>query len=232
MIHLPDLPFPADALEPALSASALRLHHGKHHAKYVTEVNRLTEREPPRPLEVVIGQGLRELDMPLLNNACEAWNHAFFWNCLRPEAPNLAKGRLKDAIRAQFGGLDDLARAMLDAEKGHFGSGWVWLAARDATLSVVTSHDDHTLALSDWTPVLACDLWEHSYYLDYQNDRGAYLAGWWSGLVNWSFAETQFAAANGEGPAWTYAEGSRPQLRRIRRGGRDGRLGVVSVLSG
>jgi Fe-Mn family superoxide dismutase len=211
MIELPDLPYDDDALEPIVSTRALRLHHDGHHGRYVAAVNDLTEGDAPTSLEDLIRSGLRELDLPLLNNACQAWNHGFFWNCMAPESSEPADPELRRAIDAHFGSLSGLRRAAREAGAGHFGSGWVWLVAHGERLSIVTTRDGDTLAVTDWTPLLVCDLWEHAYYLDYPNDRSGYLAAWWDALANWSFADAQFRAANGNGVAWTYAEGSRPQ---------------------
>jgi Fe-Mn family superoxide dismutase len=216
MIVLPELPYDADALKPTLSARAMRVHHDGHHAKYVEAVNALTEDHAHESLEALITAGLRALDLPLLNNACQAWNHALLWNSMAPDAPEPINSDLRQSIDEQFGSLAKIRQAAINAGKGHFGSGWLWLAARGPRLTIATTRDGDTLGATDWTPLLVCDLWEHAYYLDHLNDRDGYLAAWWSKLANWRFAEAQFEAANGRGLAWTYAEGSRSQALHSR----------------
>lgn len=204
MIELPELPYPYDALEPVVSAATLHVHHDKHHARYVTVTNELVSGSPleAASLENVIAAAGN--DRKLFNNAAQSWNHGFFWACMtsRQRAPS---GQLQGAIDNSFGSIDALRSAFLGEGLAHFGSGWVWLVARGEALQVVSTHDAATFVADPaMTPLLVCDLWEHAYYLDHQNDRGAFLAGWWDRLSNWSLAEQQFSAARGEGPTWTY----------------------------
>ena len=206
MFILPDLPYPYDALAPAMSDRTLRFHHDKHHAAYVKTVNELLGADAPaRPLEEVIrdaGGGHAKL----FNNAAQAWNHAFFWNSMAPGGGRSPNGDLAKAIASAFGGVAQLAEAFVAEGAGHFASGWVWLAAdAGGGLKVVSTHDAQTLAVADGaTPLIVCDLWEHAYYLDYQNDRKGFLAKWFEALPNWAFAEAQWRAAHGEGEAWRY----------------------------
>lgn len=208
MIELPELPYPLDALEPVLSARTLMVHHGKHHAKYVEGVNAHAAGAQSSLEEVLRAAA----DHPKLRqNAGQAWNHAFFWNCMTP-ATTAAGASLAELVRSAFGDLATLGNAFVEAGSAHFGSGWVWLAASsDGTLSIETTHDDGTMALDPRTPLLVCDLWEHAYYLDHQNDRGGFLKAWWGELANWEFAEIQYQAALGKREPWVYGNGSWPQ---------------------
>lgn len=204
MIGLPDLPYPYDALQPVISAATMRLHHDKHHARYVAVANDLACAAigPNAGLEDVIAAA--GSDRKLFNNAAQAWNHGLFWACMtsRYRAPS---GPLLSAIERSYASLDALRTAFITEGAAHFGSGWVWLVAKGEGLEVVSSHDAGTFAAQRGaTPLLVCDLWEHAYYLDHQNDRGAYLAGWWDRLSNWGLAEQQYAAARGQGQVWAY----------------------------
>lgn len=213
MIELPELPYSLSALEPVLSARTLELHHGKHHAKYVEGVNAHAAGGPAH-LEDILREAAQ--DPKLRQNAGQAWNHSFFWNCMTP-AGLVPRGALAAAIRAEHDNVERLRGAFIEAGSTHFGSGWVWLLASDGgALSVETTHDDGTMAVDTRTPLLVCDLWEHAYYLDHQNDRAGFLAGWWDKLVNWEFAEAQYRAALGHRQPWIYDEGSRPQPLRDR----------------
>lgn len=205
MFALPDLPYAYDALQPVLSELTLRTHHDKHHARYVTVTNELLAERAVRPerLEDVVRQASAAGDRKLADNAGQAWNHAFFWESMSATAGAPA-GSLRAAIEARHGGVD-LLRAMFLAEgAGHFGSGWVWLIAKNGEISVATTHDGATALELDGTPLLVCDLWEHAYYLDHRNDRAGFLAAWWDRLVDWDFVSRQFDAAQGQGAAWRY----------------------------
>ena len=210
MIELPELAYPYDALAPVISAATMRLHHDKHHARYVTVTNELLSiaRQPAGSLEEVIATA--GADDRLFDNAAQAWNHGFFWACTssRHRAPS---GPLLNAIEQGFGSLAELRDAFIREGTAHFGSGWVWLLARAGKLQVISTHDAGTIAAQpDTTPLLVCDLWEHTYYLDHQNDRARFLSGWWDRLANWSLAEQQYAAAAGEGEVWLYPPPTSP----------------------
>jgi Fe-Mn family superoxide dismutase len=224
MIRLPDLPYAYDALAPVLSEATLRTHHDKHHEKYVDVVNALTAKDDaePRSLESLIRHAAPARDRKLFNNAAQAWNHGFFWACMTP-GPSSPAGAVADAIRHMFGSLESLREAFLKEGADHFGSGWVWLAANDGRLSVFATHDADTAVTRDLTPLLVCDLWEHAYYLDHRNDRGAYLAGWWDRLANWTFAEAQFAADAAGAPGWRYPGREDPPMLRQRDPSEDAR---------
>jgi Fe-Mn family superoxide dismutase len=202
MFRLPELPYAYDALAPTISSRTLHFHHDKHHKTYVETLNTLLDEagEAPADLESVIAGASGKL----FNNAAQAWNHAFFWNAMSPERQS-PQGELSGALERAFGSLEKLKEAFVKEGAGHFASGWVWLVAEGRNLKIVSTHDAGDKAIvTALTPLLVCDLWEHAYYLDYQNDRKAYLEAWFDTLPNWAFAAQQWAAAQGEGRAWRY----------------------------
>jgi len=207
MFTLPDLPYAYDALAPVISAKTLHFHHDRHHAAYVKTLNELLEKagKNPTDLESVIGDAKGGRDAKLFNNAAQAWNHGFFWVAMSPKAKSPA-GDLAAAIDKAFGSPTDLKKTFVAKGAEQFGSGWVWLVAgKDGALDVRSTHDAEDLVGdAGVTPLIVCDLWEHAYYLDYQNDRKAYLEAWFDRLPEWDFAAAQFAAARGQGERWRY----------------------------
>ena len=207
MLILPDLPYGYRDLSPVLSETTLRTHHGKHHARYVQVANDLlaTKKRPSPDLADIVLEAHIDGDRKLFNNAAQAWNHGFFWQCMRRGGGGGPGGELAKAIDAEFGSLVDLRKAFTAEGAAHFGSGWVWLVRKQGWLSVISTHDAETPLIDpDTTPLLVCDVWEHAYYLDHANDRAGFLDAWWDRLVNWGFAEGQFAAATTGGVAWRY----------------------------
>ena len=207
MFVLPELPYGDDALAPFVSAETLRTHHGKHHKAYVDKTNTLVGAAglAGRPLEDVVREAHRKGDKTLFNNAAQAWNHAFFWPCMRPAGGAAPADALRRAIEQSFGSLDSLKAAFVDEGVAHFGSGWVWIAIGSDGLTVVSTHDaEDTLVREGLFPILVCDLWEHAYYLDYKNDRKAFLERWFENVANWDFAAEQMAAADGRGEGFRY----------------------------
>jgi Fe-Mn family superoxide dismutase len=206
MFDLPDLPYDADALAPVISQTTLRTHHDKHHAAYVKTVNEILAQTgaPPSPLEAVIALARTEGRTKLFNNAAQAWNHSFFWRSMSPRRQAPA-GAFAQALAAEFGDLDGLKAAFVKEGAGHFASGWVWLAAEDGRLRVISTHDAETLADTEApTPLLVCDLWEHAYYLDHRQDRAGFLQAWFDALPDWAFAQAQLLAAQGKGVPWRH----------------------------
>ena len=206
MFKLPELPYPYDALSPVLSETTLRTHHDKHHAKYVEVTNALLAESggSATSLEDVVSQAWLRAARKLFNNAAQALNHAFYWECMGP-AESAPSGALSSAIATTFDGVEDLRGKFIAEGAAHFGSGWVWLTLREGKLQILTTHDgDTVMRVPGLTPLLVCDLWEHAYYLDHRNDRGAYLAGWWDRLVDWRFVGRQFDAAAGRAAAWAF----------------------------
>jgi len=194
-----DLPFPSDALEPAVSARTLSFHHGKHHKTYVDKTNAAIEGTDlaDLSLEEIVARA-RGKDQGLFNNSAQTWNHGFYWYSLTGEetAPS---GDLAKKIDEAFGSLEELKKKLATSGAGHFASGWVWLAEKGGKLSIEESHDADTLADGDKNPLLVIDLWEHAYYLDHQNARPAYLDAVIARL-NWDFAAENLA----RGTVWAY----------------------------
>ena len=221
MFSLPDLPYPYNALEPVISDRTLHFHHDKHHATYVKTLNELLKKagRSPATLEEVIRAASKVGDKKLFNNAAQAWNHSFFWLAMSPEREQPEDG-LDAAIKASFGDLAALKTAFVTEGAGHFGSGWVWLVADKAgVLKIRSTHDaDDTLTQESLTPLLVCDLWEHAYYLDHQNDRKAFLEAWFDALPHWSFASFQLEAAKGNREPWRHPDGEDDDRKQVRTG--------------
>jgi len=208
MFTLPKLPYDYAALEPTLSADTLHTHHDKHHKAYVEKTNELAGKAglDGRALEDVVREASRKGDKTLFNNAAQAWNHAFFWQCMTPKGADPG-GDLKAAIDKAFGSVEAFKEAFAEEGVGHFGSGWAWLVTSSEGLKVISTHDaDDTLVKDGLFPLLVCDLWEHAYYLDYKNDRKAFLKAWLDEVANWAFAERQLAAAEGNGDGFRYPD--------------------------
>ncbi len=205
MITLPDLPYAYDALSPTISADIMHVHHDKHHAKYVEVANKLVAENglEGRSVEEIVAEAERRGLTKLFNNAAQAWNHAFFWDCMTPQRRD-PQGELAEAVERAFGGLAQLRDKFVQVGADHFASGWVWLAADGAELVVADTHDGGTLAHDRRTPLLVCDVWEHAYYLDYKQDRKTFLERWFDNLAHWEFAEAQFAAAQGKRDPWVF----------------------------
>lgn len=206
MFTLPNLPYAYDALRPTMSDRTLHHHHDKHHAKYVDTLNTLLKDKAAlagQSLEAVISSAREAGDKKLFNNAAQAWNHGFFWESMTGEyaAP---EGDFAQAIET-FGGLETLKTAFVNEGVGHFASGWVWIVAdAGGALKVISTHDGDTALVHEGTPVLVCDLWEHAYYLDYQNNRKGFLEAWFDKAANWKFAAAQLAAAKDQGEGYRY----------------------------
>ena len=186
------LPYAENALEPVISAKTISFHYGKHHAAYVAKLNELaagTSYEAMSLEEVVRKAATSEKDKAIFNNAAQAWNHDFYWQSMsaRPVDPS---ARVKQALQASFGSLDDFKKAFAKAAAAQFGSGWAWLVkGSDGKLKIETTSNADTPIAHGKTPLLAVDVWEHAYYLDYQNERPKHLKAWLERLPNWAFAE-------------------------------------------
>lgn len=207
MYALPELPYGYDALAPFVSSDTLHTHHDKHHKTYVDKTNDLASKAglEGRPLEDVVREAQKAGDKKLFNNAAQAWNHAFFWESMRAPGGAAPSGDLMAAITQGFGDLAALRSAFVDEGVNHFASGWVWIVTGADGLKVISTHDaDDTLVREGVAPLLVCDLWEHAYYLDYKNDRKAFLERWFDNVANWDFAAAQLAAANGGGEGFRY----------------------------
>ena len=183
--ELPKLPYPQNALEPHISAETLEFHYGKHHATYVTNLNKLiagTEFESAS-LEDII----KKASGGIFNNAAQVWNHTFYWNCMSPKGGGEPKGALAKAIDSAFGSFSDFKEKFSASAAGNFGSGWTWLVknAKGGVEIANTSNAGNPMT-NNLTPLMTCDVWEHAYYIDYRNARPKYVEAFWN-LVNWDF---------------------------------------------
>lgn len=196
--ELPPLPWAQDALEPVISSRTIGLHYGKHHRTYVTKLNELVAgtRFAGMALERVITEtAASDRDRKIFNNAAQAWNHTFFWDCLRPGGGGKPSGTLASRIDADLGGHDRFKLEFAKAAVDTFGSGWAWLAERNGKLAILsTSNADNPLTQGA-TPLLTIDVWEHAYYVDYENRRPDFVAAVIDKLLNWDFAQQQLAGA-------------------------------------
>ena len=201
MAHtLPPLPYAFDALEPHIDAQTMQIHHGKHHQAYVNNLNAALEKAPElqdRPLEALLGDldaAPEAVRTAVRNNGGGHWNHSLFWQLMAPSAGGDPGGSLGEAIAQSFGGVQQFREQFAAAAGGRFGSGWAWLLADGGKLSI-TSTPNQDNPLMDGKPagsvLLGLDVWEHAYYLKYQNRRPDYVAAWWS-VVNWPEVQKRF----------------------------------------
>ncbi len=197
--QLPALPYPASALEPYIDARTMEIHHGKHHQAYVTNLNNAIAGTDAERLSIdEICRNISRYPVAVRNNGGGHWNHSFFWQIMKPGGGGSPSGPLADAINATFGNLDEFKNRFHAAGMARFGSGWVWLVKNSAGKLEVCSTPNQDNPLMDiaevkGTPVLGCDVWEHAYYLLYQNRRADYLTAWWN-VVNWEEAARRFAS--------------------------------------
>ncbi|PCJ21516.1 MAG: superoxide dismutase [Fe] [Candidatus Cloacimonadota bacterium] len=188
--ELPNLPYAKDALEPHISANTLDFHHGKHHAGYVTKLNAAVKGTDMADL--TIEEIVKKSEGGVFNLAAQSYNHEFYWNCLSPNGGGEANGTLGKAIVAKWGSFDAFKEEFTKLASTYFGSGWAWLAKNESgELELIGTKDADTPLAHGKTPILTVDVWEHAYYLDYQNKRPDYIAAFWK-LVNWDFANKNF----------------------------------------
>jgi Fe-Mn family superoxide dismutase len=188
---LPDLPYPTGALDPVISARTLEFHHGKHHKAYVDTLNKLLDGKPlaNEPLERVIQEAARDpAQTQVFNNAGQIWNHNFFWQSLKPGGGGPPSGEIAALIERDFGGYDEFAAEFKQAATTQFGSGWAWLVEEAGRLKVVKTANADLPLVHGQKALLTCDVWEHAYYLDYQNRRADFVQAFLDKLVNWEFA--------------------------------------------
>jgi len=187
---LPDLPYALDALEPHVSAKQLSLHHGKHHQTYVTNLNNLvpnTEFAGKSLEDIILASAKNPEKVAFFNNAAQAWNHDFFWKCMKPSGGGEPMGELKTQMNNAFGSHEKFVAEFKQAAVSQFGSGWGWLVVEKGSLRIMkTSNADLPMAHGA-TALLTCDVWEHAYYLDYQNRRSDFVEAFLNHLVNWDF---------------------------------------------
>ena len=192
--ELPNLPYANDALAPYMSSETLDFHHGKHHQTYVTNLNNLVKDSDLQDasLEDIVVKSSKDSNMAgIFNNAGQHWNHILFWQCMKPSGGGAIPSELESRIISDFGGVDQFKEAFIQAGTTQFGSGWAWLAIDNGKLVVTKSTNASNPLVDGMKPILGCDVWEHSYYIDYRNKRPDYLKAFLDNLVNWEFVASQ-----------------------------------------
>jgi Fe-Mn family superoxide dismutase len=196
--ELPDLPFPVDALEPHISKTTMQIHHDKHHATYVKTANELVKGTAyeKMDLESIIRASCTKPDeRKVFNNTAQAWNHTFFWHSMQPDGGGEPDGEVAQRLREVFGGYAEFRKTFAAAATGQFGSGWAWLVLDDGKLTVTSTPNAENPLIRGQVPLLTCDVWEHAYYLDYQNQRQSFVDAFLGYLVNWKHVEAGLRAA-------------------------------------
>jgi len=195
-IKLPSLPYKADALEPYISEKTIHFHYGKHHSGYVKKLNRMIQGTAYAGLtiEAIIQKTHGSADEAgIFNNAAQVFNHTFYWNSMKPGGGGVPVGIIAEKINADFGSYDAFKKAFASAALSQFGSGWAWLVKDGDALKIIKTANADTPVARGLIPLLTVDVWEHAYYLDYQNRRADYIDAYLKNLVNWEFAETNLA---------------------------------------
>jgi Fe-Mn family superoxide dismutase len=195
---LPDLPYSSSALEPYITSNTFSFHHGKHHQAYVTNLNNLLKDSPlaDKTLEeVILATAGDPAKAALFNNAAQVWNHTFFWHSMKPNGGGVPVGTLLAKIEADFGSVEKFKEEFKAAGIAQFGSGWAWLVLDNGTLKITRTGGGDLPMAHGQIALLTADVWEHAYYLDYQNRRPDYLTTFLDKLANWEFAAQNFAAA-------------------------------------
>jgi Fe-Mn family superoxide dismutase len=198
---LPNLPYAADALEPYIDKMTMEVHHGKHHATYVANLNKTLESAPELThlsLEELLANGLSKVPESIRtavrNNGGGVLNHTMFWQIMGPNAGGAPSGQLGDALNSVFGSFANFKDKVNAAGLGRFGSGWAWLVKKGGSLEIISTANQDSPVSDGLTPILGVDVWEHAYYLKYQNRRAEYLGAWWN-VVNWNAVADRFNAA-------------------------------------
>jgi len=192
--ELPSLPYANDALAPYMSAETLDFHHGKHHQTYVTNLNNLikdTDLQNSSLEEIVVKSSKDSSMAGIFNNAGQHWNHILFWQCMKPNGGGSIPSELEKKLNEDFGSVDKFKEAFIQAGTTQFGSGWAWLAVNNGKLVITKSANASNPLVDGMKPILGCDVWEHSYYIDYRNKRPDYLKAFLDSLVNWEFVASQ-----------------------------------------
>ncbi len=192
--ELPSLPYANDALAPYMSSETLDFHHGKHHQTYVTNLNNLLKDHELQSssLEDIVVKTSKDASMAgIFNNAGQHWNHILFWQCMKPNGGGSIPSELEGRLNSDFGSVEQFKEAFIQAGTTQFGSGWAWLAIDNGKLVVTKSPNASNPLVDGMKPILGCDVWEHSYYIDYRNKRPDYLKAFLDSLVNWEFIASQ-----------------------------------------
>jgi Fe-Mn family superoxide dismutase len=196
--ELPALPYPHDALEPSIDKTTMEIHHGKHHGTYVTNLNKALESAPDlagKPIEALLANNLaavpESIKTAVRNNGGGHLNHSMFWNIMGPNAGGEPAGSLRDAIISAFNTIEIFKEKFAAAAMGRFGSGWAWLILDGSNLAITSTANQDSPVMEGKFPVMGIDVWEHAYYLKYQNRRAEYVNAWWN-AVNWKAIEKRF----------------------------------------
>lgn len=197
---LPNLPYPPDALESAIDKTTMEIHHGRHHKAYVDNLNAALQGHDAllaKPIEQLmrdINSVPQEIRQKVINNGGGHANHTMFWEIMAPNAGGNPSGALGQAIDSSFGSFDNLKAKIKEAALGRFGSGWAWVVAEAGKLTITSTANQDTPLMTGQTPILGVDVWEHAYYLRYQNKRADYVDAWWK-VVNWNAVTQRFSTA-------------------------------------
>ena len=197
-LELPALPYAYDALGPYMSKETLEYHHDKHHMAYVTNGNNALKDSPlaAKSIEDICKAAFAEKNAPLINNVGQHYNHIHFWSWMKPNGGGKKiPGRLQAAIDADLGGYDKMRTDFIQAGVTQFGSGWCWIAVKDGKLTIMKTPNGENPLMHGASPILGCDVWEHSYYIDYRNLRPKYLEAFVDSLVNWDYVDEMFSKA-------------------------------------
>ena len=197
-LELPDLPYAYDALGPYMSKETLEFHHDKHHMAYVTNGNNLLKDSPlaGKSVEEICKAAFADKNAGLVNNVGQHYNHVHFWNWMKPNGGGKKlPGALQKAVDSDLGGYDKMREDFINAGVTQFGSGWAWLAVKDGKLAIMKTPNGENPLMHGASPILGCDVWEHSYYIDYRNARPKYLEAFIDSLVNWEYVEKMYAVA-------------------------------------
>lgn len=190
-VHLPELPFARDAFEPLISSRTFDIHYGKHHAGYVNKTNALiagTAYEAMALEDIIKSSARKAGEKNIFNNSAQVWNHTFFWKSLRVDGGGVPDGVLKTMIDESFGSYANFREVFIAVATSHFGSGWVWLVQDDGLLRIFSTSDAYNPLVDNLNPLIVLDVWEHAYYLDYQNRRQEFVELFVDKLINWQFA--------------------------------------------
>ena len=194
MFELPKLDYKNDSLSPIMSEQTLDLHHGKHHQTYITNLNNFikdTELEKSSLEDIIKKTSSDKNKSGIFNNASQHWNHNLFWKCMKPNGGGKIPGKLQDKINKDFGNFEKFREEFIKAGVTQFGSGWCWLSIKDDKLIISKTANAENPLIHGMKPILGCDVWEHSYYLDYKNKRPVYLENFFDKLIDWEFVSSQ-----------------------------------------
>ena len=191
--ELPKLNYTKNALAPIMSEETLDLHHGKHHQNYITNLNKFikdTNMSKMTLEEIIINSSKDKSKVGIFNNASQHWNHLLFWKCMKPNGGGAIPAKLKKRIVSDFGSVEEFKKQFIQAGVTQFGSGWCWLSIDNGKLVVNKTSNAENTIIYNMKPILGCDLWEHSYYVDYKNRRPEYLENFFEKLINWDFVDS------------------------------------------